>query len=41
MEDTYDRWKDLKARMKKIENDDQMVELLLNLLDDNLVERLT
>jgi hypothetical protein len=40
MEDTYDRWHDVMKRMKAIENDDQMVEMLLNLLDDNLIERL-
>lgn len=40
MEDTFERWQDLKGRLINFENDDEIVELLLNLVTDNLLEKL-
>lgn len=39
-DDVYDEWKNTRARLKKIENDDEFVELLLGLLEDNLMDLL-
>jgi hypothetical protein len=39
-EDSYDKWHEVKDRLKTIENDDQFVDMLLNLLDEELIEKL-
>lgn len=38
--DSYYRWHEVKDRLNTIENDDEFVDLLLNLLDEELIEKL-
>ena len=38
MEDTFERWQNLKARLNNFDNDDQIIEFLLNLVSDEVLD---
>lgn len=38
MEDTFERWQDLKAKLNNFDNDDQIMEFLLNLVSDEVLD---
>lgn len=40
MEDTFERWQELKIKLKSFDNDDEIVELLIGLAEDDLVNAL-
>jgi len=40
MEDSYHKWHEVKDKLTTIENDDQFVDMLLNLLNEELIEKL-